>query len=293
MDEQQPIFHIAEQRAWEQSLVLGRYEAPSLAREGFIHCSTQAQVVETANRYYRGRTDLCLFVLDPAQLRVPLRYEPPVSPAGEAASRAAEGLFPHVYGSIEPTSLARVLAFEPGPDGGFVLPEWEERVTTDEARKPSENLLQGDPRVQAYWGEFCRARGVAADTPYQAYYFGDAPELANELVELVATGDKRATTTLLWSVERYPALAPVAHGYAVLTEHDRTPRAVVRTRSIEVRAFDEVDAQYAWEEGEGDRALATWRADHWEFFSRECALLDRAPRPDMRVILERFELLFA
>lgn len=292
MKGQEPIFHIAERRAWEQSLALGRYEAASLGREGFIHCSTQAQVIETANSYYRGRADLCLFVIDPTRLRVPLHYEPPVSPAGEGASRTGEGLFPHVYGALEPTTLARVLEFDPRPDGSFALPEWHADAT-DQAREPVENLVQGDPRVQGYWAEFCRACGVADATPYQAYYFGDSDELAHELVELVVTGDKRATTTLLWSVERYPALAPVAHGYGVLTEHDGSPRAVVRTRSLEVCAFDQVDAQYAWEEGEGDRSLATWRADHWEFFSRECALLGRAPRPEMRVILERFELLLA
>lgn len=282
----QPIFHIAEQRAWEQSLALGQYEAASLASEGFIHASTQAQVIDTADRYYRGRTDLCLFAIDPAQLGAALKYEPPLG-------RSAEGLFPHLYGPLPLRALVRVQHFPPLPDGSFELPEWREPERADDARKPIDNLVDADPRAQRYWAEFCRARGVALETPHQAYYLGDSPALAHELVELVVRGQKRAATTLLWSVERYPALAPVAHGYAVLTEHDGTPRAVIRTRSIEVRAFDQVDAEYAREEGEGDGSLASWRAEHWGFYSAECALLGCTPRPDMRVILERFELLFS
>ena len=102
----QPIFHIAERQAWEDSLARGRYEAPSLASEGFIHCSTRDQVVDTAQRHFRGRSELCLFALDPVQLGAALKYE-----------RNAHGLFPHVYGPITHAALLRVLPFEPGgPD---------------------------------------------------------------------------------------------------------------------------------------------------------------------------------
>jgi uncharacterized protein YhfF len=67
---------------------------------------------------------------------------------------------------------------------------------------------------------------------------------------------------------------------------------LIRTSDVQVCAFDQVDARFAWDEGEGDRSLEYWRAAHWAFFSRECAELGRAPSPDMPVVLERFELLF-
>ena len=44
-----PIFHITTREAWRQAVAVGRYTAPSLDKEGFIHCSTHEQVVETAN----------------------------------------------------------------------------------------------------------------------------------------------------------------------------------------------------------------------------------------------------
>ena len=37
--------------------------------------------------------------------------------------------------------------------------------------------------------------------------------------------------------DRVPAVKPVAGGYSVLTEHDGTPRAVIRTTGLERRPF--------------------------------------------------------
>jgi uncharacterized protein YhfF len=156
----------------------------------------------------------------------------------------------------------------------------------------TEYFVAKDIRVRAFWTEFCRKTRVDAETPYQAWHFGDSPELAHELVELVLQGSKRATTGLSWAFERRPGLVPVLHGYNLLSEFDGTPRCVVRTVSVEVRAFKDVDAQYAWDEGEGDRTLDTWRADHWAYFTRECATLGCEPTDDMPVVLERFELLY-
>jgi uncharacterized protein YhfF len=165
-------------------------------------------------------------------------------------------------------------------------------ATTHETNELVEYFVDKDARVRAFWAEFCKQAQLDVNTAYQAWHFGDSAELAHELVELVLHGPKRATTSLSWAIERRPDPAPVLHGYNLLCELDGTPRCVVRTVSIEVRAFKDVDAQYAWDEGEGDRTLDSWRADHWEYFTRECATLGREATEDMRVIMERFELLY-
>jgi uncharacterized protein YhfF len=108
----------------------------------------------------------------------------------------------------------------------------------------------------------------------------------------VVRGPKRATTGLRASHERNPDLTPILGGYSVICEFDGAPRGVVRTTSVEVRAFRDVDAQYAWDEGEGDRSLQDWRKSHWQYFTRECAALGCGPSEDMAVVLERFELLY-
>jgi uncharacterized protein YhfF/GNAT superfamily N-acetyltransferase len=155
-----------------------------------------------------------------------------------------------------------------------------------------ENLVPKEGAVRAFWESFCHAAGVPAQTPYQAWYFGDSPALAHELVELVLHGPKRATAGAAWLYESAPQAAPVPDGYNVVTEHDGTPRAVIRTVWLDTRPLADVDAQFAWDEGEGDRTLPDWLDGHTRYFTRECARLGRPFSPAMRVTLERFELLY-
>lgn len=144
----------------------------------------------------------------------------------------------------------------------------------------------------AFWAEFCRQAGIDPSTPYQAWYFGDSTALAHELAELVLHGPKRATAGLAWTFEQIPHAAPVPGGYSIVTAFDGTPRAVIRTTWLDTRPFSAVDAQFAWDEGEGDRTLADWMDGHRRYFTRECARLGRAFSDDVAVVLERFELLY-
>ncbi|MGZ8272760.1 MAG: GNAT family N-acetyltransferase, partial [Burkholderiaceae bacterium] len=132
---------------------------------------------------------------------------------------------------------------------------------------------------------------LPVDAPYQAWYFGDTPALAHELVELVLHGPKRATAGLAEFNDLQPDAKPISGGYSVVTELNGTPRAVIRTTSVERRAFRDVDAAFAWDEGEGDRTLADWKEGHRRFFSREMGAAGRTFDEGMLVDLERFELL--
>ena len=77
-----------------------------------------------------------------------------------------------------------------------------------------------------------------------------------------------------------------------MTEFDGTPRAVIRTTSVDRRAFRDVDAAFAFVPGEGDRTLADWKEGHRGFFSRELGATGCAFDEGMAVDLERFELLY-
>ena len=70
------IYHLVPRSVWDRAPA-GPYRADSLATEGFIHCSTAAQVVGSADRYFRGRGDLVLLCIDESRVAGELRYEPP------------------------------------------------------------------------------------------------------------------------------------------------------------------------------------------------------------------------
>ena len=114
------ILHITTRADWDAACAAGNYRPTSLAHEGFLHCSTPAQAAGSASKYFRGRTDLVLLVIDEARV-AELRYEPPATIGGVPDPRAGE-LFPHVYGPLALDAVVRVVPFPCDHDGGFTLP---------------------------------------------------------------------------------------------------------------------------------------------------------------------------
>jgi uncharacterized protein (DUF952 family) len=112
------ILHITTESAWQAALRAGVYAPPSLATEGFIHCSTPAQTAETANLFFRGQPGLVLLCIDSSRLSSELKYESPT----DAAARPRAGSFPHIYGMLELSAVVAVVPFPPDPDGSFCLP---------------------------------------------------------------------------------------------------------------------------------------------------------------------------
>lgn len=107
------ILHITSQEAWETAVSQQQYTADTLSSEGFIHCSTPAQVLGPANEFYRGQTGLVLLCIDEAQVQSPIVYEDCYE-IGQA--------FPHIYGPLNLDAVTAVLPFPPNADGTFTLP---------------------------------------------------------------------------------------------------------------------------------------------------------------------------
>jgi uncharacterized protein YhfF len=149
-------------------------------------------------------------------------------------------------------------------------------------------------QVEEFWKEFCAANPhINPETSFQVWYFGLGEKDAAELCDLVLQGKKTATASLPWEYEEKPEDTPVQDGYSVVTDFHGNPKCVVRTTEVRVLPYNEVDAEFAFDEGEGDQSLDYWREVHWDYFSRRCADLGRAPSPEMPVICERFELLYS
>jgi uncharacterized protein YhfF len=116
--------------------------------------------------------------------------------------------------------------------------------------------------------------------------FGDTPQMADELLTLVLAGKKTATCSALREHEAEGQPIPqVGERWVVLDGRGR-PACVAETSEVAIKRFDEVDAAFAWDEGEGDRSLATWRSAHERFFRRQGPFSG-----DMLLVCERFRLL--
>jgi uncharacterized protein (DUF952 family) len=104
MSTPEQVFHFALPEEWAAALALGRYEPAGLAREGFIHCATPAQIPGVIARHLRGRGARVRLTLDAARLGEALRYD---------WSAASGDHYPHVYGPIALDAVLAEMPFDP------------------------------------------------------------------------------------------------------------------------------------------------------------------------------------
>jgi uncharacterized protein YhfF len=123
--------------------------------------------------------------------------------------------------------------------------------------------------------------------------FGDSPELADVLGHLIVTGVKTATCSALWEYEAENEPLPTPGGRTIVLDGRNTPICVIETTTVEIRRFCDVDAAFAYDEGEGDRSLESWRCAHRKFFTRSLAKIDREPIDEMPLVCERFRIIHA
>jgi uncharacterized protein (DUF952 family) len=108
-------FHLTPADWWAASDPALPLSAPSLADEGFIHCTTgAANMVETANRHYRD--DPRAFVVLSVDLdRVTSRW----------SAEDERRIYPHVFGPIDRAAVVDVRPMPRAADGEF-LPFWDD-----------------------------------------------------------------------------------------------------------------------------------------------------------------------
>lgn len=129
--------------------------------------------------------------------------------------------------------------------------------------------------------------------PPPAWSFGDSPALADELLDLVLTGRKSATASLVLEYAEADEPQPRKGDLSILLDGAGEPRAVIRTTQVDVVPFSEVTAEHARLEGEGDRTLDSWRSDHERYWRRSLAGTDHEFDPSLDVICERFSVLYS
>ena len=107
-----PTYHLLPTETWTPSNLdpTAVYAAPSLATDGFIHCTDgAAALIATANRYYRDdpRPYVAL-VIDLDATGSPWTIEDPA------------GIYPHVHGSIAGEAIMAVQPVIRAGDGTFL-----------------------------------------------------------------------------------------------------------------------------------------------------------------------------
>ncbi|MFY0628025.1 MAG: DUF952 domain-containing protein [Reichenbachiella sp.] len=90
------IYHLVERSVWERQNLSYHFQHPGLDSEGFMHCSTKEQLLESYEKYFSGQADTLLIAINSKWLLSDLKWE--YSP-----SRNSD--FPHLYGTLNKSAI--------------------------------------------------------------------------------------------------------------------------------------------------------------------------------------------
>jgi uncharacterized protein YhfF len=149
--------------------------------------------------------------------------------------------------------------------------------------------------VENYWEQFLTS--LPPDSPYRtrtylAEGWGDSLAMADELGALIAQGIKTATCSALWEWEAEGNPIPQPGLITVVLDGRGEPLCIVETVEVSIRKYNEVDADFARAEGEGDLSLNYWREAHRNFFSRVLPKIGKEFSEGMPLVCERFRVIY-
>ena len=112
--------------------------------------------------------------------------------------------------------------------------------------------------------------------------------MADELLALVLSGDKRATCDLKRNFE----IPPTPGDYWIITDGQGEPKCIIETLSVDIHPFKSVTPEFAFTEGEGDKSLDYWWREHVAYFERQAAREGWQFSSDMPAVFETFILVW-
>ena len=108
------IYHIMNEKDYNEAANSNYYAPVSLVEEGFIHCSTKEQILGVANNIYKNQKKLCIIAIDTSQLEAELVFED-LYELGQD--------YPHIYGQLNMDAISNIYPFQAETSGIFYLPE--------------------------------------------------------------------------------------------------------------------------------------------------------------------------
>jgi uncharacterized protein YhfF len=149
--------------------------------------------------------------------------------------------------------------------------------------------------IEAYWQTFLStlpADSLYHSKSYIAEGWGDGPELADELGALITQGTKTGTCSALWEWEAEGNPIPEVGLVTIVLDGKGEPLCIVETTDVFIRNYNEVDADFARAEGEGDLSLNYWREAHRNFFSRTLPKIGKEFSEEMPLVCERLRMIY-
>ena len=149
--------------------------------------------------------------------------------------------------------------------------------------------------VEAFWKSFLESPSCPMDATerfYESFRVGTDDKDADEGVRLILSGEKTATSSLLWEYEDRGKPTPKVGALSVVEDGRQRPICIVQTTWVDVVPFGEVDANFARAYGESDGTLQGWYQVFWEYYAKACETMGRNLSEEAPLLCERFRVIF-
>ncbi|MBY8140115.1 ASCH domain-containing protein [Vibrio fluvialis] len=125
-----------------------------------------------------------------------------------------------------------------------------------------------------------------------AEYFCADEYNANECARLINDDVKRASCSLKAGYDADSEPLPEVGRITVVLNWQQEPVCIIRLNKVEVMPFNQISAEFAALEGEGDGTYVWWRAAHIDFFTQYAQQVGVAFNEESDIVLEYFEKVF-
>ncbi|MCL9805470.1 ASCH domain-containing protein [Flavobacterium amniphilum] len=147
--------------------------------------------------------------------------------------------------------------------------------------------------ISIYWKEFQLKNPEYKNmNEPQSFYFCDNKKEADECAELVMKKIKQATSPSAWWFEKNKEEIPKIGDIAIVTNWNKEPKAIIRTKKVEIVKFKNITPEYAFIEGEGNKTLEYWKKVHWAYYTNEMHKFSEKPNEEMKIVCEYFETIW-
>ena len=145
--------------------------------------------------------------------------------------------------------------------------------------------------LDAFWAA-ARAAVKLDSEHYQVRWIGLDHDSTEEVLELIASGDKTGTFTLSWIVEQTSQPEPAVGDAIILIDFEGHPRQLVQLAHIELVHFGAITTAHTAIDGTPVRDLAIWKPLHTSYWNMLLAPFGKSVSDDMPVWVEHFLLLY-
>lgn len=144
--------------------------------------------------------------------------------------------------------------------------------------------------AEQMWKQFSEDNHI--DASYDAWAFCGGGEVGDRLAGLVLKGIKTATASAYISYQTENEDIPKAGSYSAVLYDSKEAACIIQTTHVSLVPYNQVSAEHAYLEGEGDRSLSYWRRVHREAFIPDYQEAGKEFDENGLIVLEQFQVVY-